>query len=103
MEGEQTHLGAHAVTAYMIAFDDQHRELIFPVDSKDLRTGDLLLLKEGEQVPATCKILWGEVWIAQTEAATAVLYSAPQVVPGGGLVKTGIAKAYVTPGDVNIY
>ena len=48
------------VTANMIAFDDQHQEIIFPVDSLQLRSGDLVLIRNGEQVPADAKILWGE-------------------------------------------
>jgi len=48
------------VMANMIAFDDQHKEQIFPVESSQLRTGDLILIKTGEHVPADCKILWGE-------------------------------------------
>ena len=46
--------------ANMIAFDDKHQEQIFEVESKDLRIGDLLLIKNGEHVPMDCKILWGE-------------------------------------------
>ena len=48
------------VMANMIAYDDQHQEQIFPVESDQLKTGDLILIKSGEQVPADCKILWGE-------------------------------------------
>lgn len=32
--------------ANMIAFDDQHQEQIFPVDSAHLKVGDLLLIKK---------------------------------------------------------
>lgn len=81
------------VTAYMIAFDDQHQELIFPVDSEDLRAGDLLLLRAGEVVPAECKLLWGEIQVGET------LRTPPQVVEKGGLVESGTAKAYVTSAD----
>nr|MBA3675688.1 hypothetical protein [Chitinophagaceae bacterium] len=37
------------VMANMIAFDDEHKEQIFPVENKQLRTGDLILIKTGEQ------------------------------------------------------
>lgn len=47
------------VMANMIAFDEQHKELIFPVENTQLRSGDIILIKSGEQVPADCKILWG--------------------------------------------
>ena len=46
--------------ANMIAFDDQHQEILFPVESTQLRSGDLVLIRSGEPVPADCKILWGE-------------------------------------------
>ena len=45
--------------ANMIAFDEHHQELIFPIENTQLRSGDLVLIKSGEQVPADCKILWG--------------------------------------------
>ncbi|HEX3080677.1 MAG TPA: cadmium-translocating P-type ATPase, partial [Puia sp.] len=48
------------VTANMIAFDDRHQEIIFPVDSMQLKSGDLVLIRNGEQIPADAKILWGE-------------------------------------------
>ena len=48
------------VMANVIAFDDQHQEHIFPVESTQLRSGDIILIKSGEQVPADCKILWGD-------------------------------------------
>ena len=48
------------VMANLIGFDDQHQEHIFPVENTQLRVGDLVLIKSGEQVPADCKILWGE-------------------------------------------
>jgi Cu+-exporting ATPase len=39
----------------MIAFDDQHQEIIFPVDSMQLKLGDLILIRNGEQIPADAK------------------------------------------------
>ena len=51
------------VMANMIAYDQEHNENIFPVESDALRTGDLILIKNGEQVPADCKILWGDATI----------------------------------------
>ncbi len=39
------------VMANMIAYDDQHQEHIFPVENTTLRVGDILLIKNGEQVP----------------------------------------------------
>ena len=51
------------VMANMIAFDDEHKEQIFPVENTQLRVGDLILIKSGEQVPIDCKILWGDVQV----------------------------------------
>ena len=47
------------VMANMIAFDDEHKEMIFPVENTQLHVGDLILIKSGEQVPMDCKILMG--------------------------------------------
>jgi len=54
------------VMANMIAFDDQHKELIFPVENTQLHVGDLVLIKTGEQVPTDCKILWGEAHVNES-------------------------------------
>ena len=48
--------GKQKVLANMIAFDDEHKEQIFPVENNQLRVGDLILIKTGEQVPTDCKI-----------------------------------------------
>ncbi len=56
-------LKSQELKANMIAFDDQHQEIVFPVDSRQLRSGDLILIKTGEQVPADAKILWGEAQV----------------------------------------
>jgi P-type Cu+ transporter len=90
---------APGVTAHMIAFDDQHRELVFPVDSGDLRAGDLLLLGEGHTVPADCKLLWGEIRVREEGAL--FTRSAPGILKEGGLVESGTAKAYVIAADLN--
>ncbi len=54
---------SQTVMANMIAFDDQHQEIIFPMESTQLRVGDLILINTGEQVPVDCKILWGDVLV----------------------------------------
>ena len=54
------------VMANMIAFDDEHKEQIFPVENIALRVGDLMLIKSGEQVPIDCKILWGDVHVNES-------------------------------------
>lgn len=51
---------SQTVMANMIAFDDKYQEVLFPVESSQLKVGDLVQINTGEQVPADCKILWGE-------------------------------------------
>ncbi len=87
------------VTANMIAFDDQHQEIIFPVDSMQLRSGDLVLIRDGEQIPADAKILWGE---GQTDEAIITGESFPvnknprDLIIGGSMLINGNLKAQVT-------
>ncbi len=87
------------VMANMIAYDDQHQEQVFPVESDQLRSGDLLLIKSGEQVPADCKILWGEVDVNEaiiTGESIPVHKVGKDKLIGGSIVVNGTIKAYVT-------
>jgi len=87
------------VIANMIAYDDQHQEHIFPVESMHLKVGDLLLIKSGEPVPMDCKILWGE---ASVNEAIISGESAPvekrvnDTLIGGSTLENGTVKAYTT-------
>ena len=83
----------------MIAFDDQHQEQIFPVENTELRTGDLILIKSGEQVPADCKILWGEVHVNEamlTGESIPVHKVGKDTLIGGSIIQNGTVKAQVT-------
>jgi len=51
------------VMANMIAFDDKHEEVILPLENTQLKVGDLVLIRSGEQVPIDSKILWGEAHV----------------------------------------
>ncbi len=85
--------------ANMIAYDDKHEELIFPVESSSLRSGDLLLIKSGEQVPADCKVLWGEASVNEaiiSGESEPVLKQMNDRLIGGSMVENGTLKAYVT-------
>lgn len=85
--------------ANMIAFDDKHQEQIFEVESKDLRIGDLLLIKNGEHVPMDCKILWGEANANEaiiTGESTPVFKQIKDALIGGSLIESGTIKAQVT-------
>ena len=87
------------VMANMIAFDEQKQEHVFPVENTQLRVGDLILIKSGEQVPIDCKILWGD---AHVNEAIVTGESAPQhkhakdKLIGGSIVTDGTLKAQVT-------
>ncbi|HMO62107.1 MAG TPA: cation-translocating P-type ATPase [Ferruginibacter sp.] len=94
-----TLLKQQKVMANMIAFDEQHRENIFPVESSQLRTGDLVLIKTGEQVPVDCKILWGEMYVNEallTGESAPVYKTKKDVITGGSICTDGTVKAQVT-------
>jgi len=87
------------VMANMIAFDGDHKEVVFPIESTQLKTGDLVLINTGDQVPADCKILWGEAHVNEallTGESTPVYKKAKDFVIGGSIVADGSLKAQVT-------
>lgn len=103
MEITQRSLDALAKTqksvAHMLTYDGQHTENIFTVESSLLRTGDLILIKEGEQVPMDCKILWGEVLVNEAIISGESLPQSKKMndyLIGGSLIEQGTVKAYVT-------
>lgn len=87
------------VMANMIAFDDEHKEQIFPVENSQLKVGDLILIKTGEHVPADCKILWGECSVNESiltgESLPLEKYTKDKLI-GGSIVENGTVKAQVT-------
>lgn len=85
--------------ANMIAFDEHHQEVIMPVDNKDLRSGDLILIKSGELVPADCKILWGNASVNESiiTGESLPLEKHPKdLLIGGSMLADGTVKAQVT-------
>lgn len=87
------------VMANMIAYDDQHNEHIFPVESSHLKIGDILLIKNGETVPMDCKVLWGEASVNEaiiSGESTPVEKKMNDQLIGGSLLDNGTVKAYVT-------
>jgi len=87
------------IMANMIAFDEAHQEVIFPVENTLLRSGDLILVKSGEQVPADCKILWGEAGVNEaiiTGESMPVDRKAKDLLIGGSILVSGTVKAQVT-------
>jgi Cu+-exporting ATPase len=87
------------VMANMIAFDDQHQEVIFPIENSQLKHGDLVLIKSGEQVPADCNILWGDASVNEsiiTGESLPVEKHAKENLIGGSILADGTVRAQVT-------
>ena len=87
------------VMANMIAFDDKYQEQIFQVENTQLRVGDLILIKNGEQVPIDCKILWGDAHVNEAiitgESSPVHKYAKDKLI-GGSIITDGTIKAQVT-------
>ncbi len=91
--------GQQKVMANMIAFDDAHKELIFPVENTQLHIGDLILIKTGEQVPMDCKILWGNGYVNEsliTGESEPIPKEKKDSLIGGSMLIDGTVKAQVT-------
>lgn len=87
------------VMANMIAFDEEHKEIIFPVENTSLHVGDLILIKTGEQVPIDCKILWGDASVNEallTGESKPIKKTKKDALIGGSMITDGIVKAQVT-------
>jgi len=87
------------VLANLIAFDDQQQEQIFQIDNSQLKSGDLVLIKNGEKIPADCKILWGEGSVNEsiiTGESIPVFKKQKDLLIGGSILEQGTLKAQVT-------
>ena len=87
------------VMANMIAFDEEHKEIVFPVENTSLHVGDLILIKTGEQVPIDCKILWGDAAVNEallTGESKPIKKTKKDALIGGSMLTDGIVKAQVT-------
>lgn len=87
------------VMANMLTYDDQHQEHIFPIESDQLHSGDLILIRTGEQVPADCKILWGEADVNEaiiTGESVPLHKKSKDNLIGGSILENGTVKAQVT-------
>ncbi len=85
--------------ANMIAYDDQHQEHVFSVESSTLKVGDLILIKSGEAVPMDCKILSGEISVDESILTGEFIPVDKKIkdgLIGGSIVVNGSVKAYVT-------
>jgi Cu+-exporting ATPase len=87
------------VMANMIAFDGDHQEVILPIENSQLKVGDLVLIRSGEQVPIDAKILWGDAHINEsllTGESVPVHKKAKDKIIGGSILESGSVKAQVT-------
>lgn len=87
------------VMANMIAFDENHQEVIFPIENTQLKVGDLILIRSGEQVPIDAKILWGDAHVNEsllTGESIPVHKKAKDKIIGGSILESGSVKAQVT-------
>ena len=87
------------VMANMIAFDDQHQEVILPLENTQLKIGDLILIRSGEQVPIDSKILWGEAHVNEsilTGESIPVHKRQKEALIGGSILESGTVRAQVT-------
>jgi P-type Cu+ transporter len=87
------------VMANMIAFDHEHKEQIFPIESRQLRNGDLILIRTGEHVPTDCKILWGDCTVNEailTGESLPIEKHPKDSLIGASVLETGTVKAQVT-------
>jgi len=87
------------VMANMIAFDENHQEVIFPIENTQLKVGDLILIRSGEQVPIDAKILWGDAHVNEsllTGESIPIHRKAKDKIIGGSVLESGSLKAQVT-------
>lgn len=87
------------VMANMIAFDGDHNEVILPLENTQLKVGDLVLIKTGEQVPMDSKILSGEADVSEaiiTGESVPVHKGPKDKLIGGSVLENGMVKAIVT-------
>ena len=90
---------AQKVMANMIVFDENHKEIIFNVESNTLKVGDIVLINAGETIPMDSKILWGEASVNEsivTGESVPVYRKMHDLLLGGSTIDNGTVKAYIT-------
>lgn len=90
---------AQKVMANMIVFDENHKEILFNVESDTLKVGDLVLINSGETIPMDCKVLWGEANVNEsivTGESVPVFRKMNDILLGGSTIENGTLKAYIT-------
>ncbi len=90
---------AQKVMANMIVFDENHKEILFSVESDTLKVGDIVLINSGETIPMDCKVLWGEANVNEsivTGESVPVHRKMNDILLGGSTIENGTIKAYIT-------
>jgi Cu+-exporting ATPase len=91
-------LRSEKTMAYMVAYDDHQQEMVFPVDNSQLRSGDLVLIREGDRVPADARVLWGEAAVDEailTGESLPVKKTNKDFLVGGSILVSGTVRAQV--------
>jgi Cu+-exporting ATPase len=84
--------------AYMVAYDDDQQEMVFPVENSQLRSGDLILIREGQRVPADARVLWGQAAADEailTGESLPVEKNVRDFLVGGSILVSGTIRAQV--------
>lgn len=87
------------IQANMLTYNTDGSEMIFQVDSEDLKVGDLIIIKSGELVAMDAKILSGEVEVDEsilTGESLPVHKTKGEVLIGNSQVVSGNVRAYIT-------
>ena len=84
--------------AHMVAYDDHQQEMVFPVENTELRSGDLILIRDGEMVPADARVLWGEATVNEailTGESLPLEKKVKDFLVGGSILVSGPVRAQV--------
>jgi P-type Cu+ transporter len=79
--------------AKMLVYGQDGEEMIFPMNTSDLKIGDLIQVEEGERIPTDFKILVGELLVEKDQQE--ITFSKGNIAVAPLLVKKGKAKGYV--------
>ncbi len=78
----------------MLVYAQDGTEMVFPVPNEQLQIGDLVLLEEGDFIPADTRILTGTITV-KDENGTPQIFEPKSVALGGLFITKGKAKGYV--------